>query len=405
MDIFKVAHIYADAGTSQLGFGKRWNHVLAVGDGKGSSALADASSEGCPRLTKAIADLEGHEIPSVDLIYANVPGAAFSIANHVKREASSDLSALAHLARLVREKARVGECPALAVAESVVGLASGQGVRELQQYAAQLVEAGYRFGGVELQALPFVPQSRSRLFLVAVRNDIDASQFCSAEPVAHVHGTTLRRAVSELPAAVAKNHLWLTLPPLPADGPDLSSIIDYDVDEFDSLELTAKYLAMMAPRNRYRLEQVFSADPVAAGAFCQRTREEPSGKVQRIEVRFDHAGCVRTAGGGSSRQKVFLKKDGQLRSRLFTRIELARLMGLPDDFLNGRTYTQACLIAGQGSVPPVLRYLGTHLLEPLLQNSRRGLSNRSNDTTRHVLENIPSLEFDGHPIEFAEERT
>jgi DNA (cytosine-5)-methyltransferase 1 len=56
-------------------------------------------------------------------------------------------------------------------------------------------------------------------------------------------------------------------------------------------------------------------------------------KTQRAEVRFDDiSGCLRTPAGGSSRQTVLIVEGKQVRSRLLSPREAARLMGVPDDY-------------------------------------------------------------------------
>jgi DNA (cytosine-5)-methyltransferase 1 len=95
-------------------------------------------------------------------------------------------------------------------------------------------------------------------------------------------------------------------------------------------------------------------------------RQEPAGKRQRLEARFDGlAGCVRTPGGGSSRQFILAIDRGEVRARLMTAREAARLMGLPDSFPLPVAETQALQVIGDGVCVPVARWLGDHLLAPL----------------------------------------
>ncbi|PMZ12166.1 DNA (cytosine-5-)-methyltransferase, partial [Pseudomonas sp. FW306-02-F02-AA] len=70
----------------------------------------------------------------------------------------------------------------------------------------------------------------------------------------------------------------------------------------------------------------------AIGAVYKRTRFEGGKKVQRAEVRFDLAGCLRTPGGGSSRQTILVVERGKVRTRLISARETARLMGLPEAY-------------------------------------------------------------------------
>ena len=103
------------------------------------------------------------------------------------------------------------------------------------------------------------------------------------------------------------------------------------------------------------------------GALYRRMRLEDGRKVQRAEVRFDGlAGCLRTPRGGSSRQVLVVVEEGEVRTRLLTQREAARLMGLPDSYELPKAATSALHVAGDGVAVPVVRWLAQELLEPLL---------------------------------------
>lgn len=102
------------------------------------------------------------------------------------------------------------------------------------------------------------------------------------------------------------------------------------------------------------------------GTVYRRTRTENGMKVQRAEVRFDDiAGCLRTPGGGSSRQILLVVEGDRIRSRLISPRETARLMGLADSYVLPRSYSAACHLTGDGVVAPVVRHLARHLFEPI----------------------------------------
>ena len=124
---------------------------------------------------------------------------------------------------------------------------------------------------------------------------------------------------------------------------------------------------MMSAINREKVDAALKTKRRMAGAVYKRTRRDENGvKVQRAEVRFDGvAGCLRTPAGGSSRQLIVLVEDGQVRSRLISGRESARLMGLPEDYELPRNRNEAYHLTGDGVAVPVVRFLASHLLEPL----------------------------------------
>ncbi|MGH8597539.1 MAG: DNA cytosine methyltransferase, partial [Gammaproteobacteria bacterium] len=104
------------------------------------------------------------------------------------------------------------------------------------------------------------------------------------------------------------------------------------------------------------------------GGVYKRTRPDGNGKKrQRAEVRFDGiAGCLRTPAGGSSRQAIVVVDGKAIQSRLLSPREAARLMGLDDDFILPDRYNDAYHVAGDGVCVPVVNFIATQLLEPIL---------------------------------------
>jgi len=129
---------------------------------------------------------------------------------------------------------------------------------------------------------------------------------------------------------------------------------------------TDRLLAMMSPVNRAKVDLVLKNGGRTAGAIYKRTRMNAGKKVQRAEVRFDLAGCLRTPGGGSSRQTIILIEDGNIRSRLISPRETARLMGLPEDYRLPHRYNDAYHVTGDGVAVPVVRYIIEQIVEPCL---------------------------------------
>jgi len=96
-------------------------------------------------------------------------------------------------------------------------------------------------------------------------------------------------------------------------------------------------------------------------------------RVQRAEVRFDGlAGCVRTPGGGSSKQFLLFVKRNDILSRPMTARESARLMGLPDDYVLPLRENAALKVTGDGVVAPVVAWLAEHVFEPQLAAADAG---------------------------------
>ncbi|WP_308238051.1 DNA cytosine methyltransferase [Phenylobacterium sp. J426] len=77
------------------------------------------------------------------------------------------------------------------------------------------------------------------------------------------------------------------------------------------------------------------------------------------------AACVRLP-GGSSRQVIIVVDGENVRSRLISARETARLMGLPDEYRLPKNYNEAYHLTGDGVAVDVVRHLAHHIFEPLL---------------------------------------
>jgi DNA (cytosine-5)-methyltransferase 1 len=122
----------------------------------------------------------------------------------------------------------------------------------------------------------------------------------------------------------------------------------------------------MSPLHIAKVQAAQTSGQFHVGTVYKRTRVEAGVKAQRAEVRFDNvSGCLRTPVGGSSRQFVLIVDQGQVRSRLLSVREAARLMGAPDTYQIPESYNEGYHVMGDAVVVPVVAWLERQLLRPL----------------------------------------
>ena len=184
------------------------------------------------------------------------------------------------------------------------------------------------------------------------------------------------QAIDRLAELDRDSWLWLD-PPMPNQrSVSLDSLIldrPTDVDWHSAVE-TQRLIDMMTPVHRAKLAAMNSKRSRQVGTIYKRTRADASGvRHQRAELRDDGiAGCLRTPGGGSSRQIVLVTEQSVVRTRLLSAREAARLMGLPDSYRLPARYNDAYHLAGDGLVVPAVRWLAQTVIEPILDaNPRR----------------------------------
>lgn len=267
-----------------------------------------------------------------------------------------------------------GRGPRIIALENVNGTLTSHGGTDFVAIAETFSKAKYRYGALIIDAKAFVPQSRPRLFVIGVREDIDIEEtMVSPEAIEPFHTRALQHAVGRIPEKAKKNWLWWNLPTPPLRNSCFADLVEENPAsvEWHTKEQTERLIAQMSPVNLAKLEAAKRAGRRMVGTVYKRTRpQQPEGKVVRAEVRFDEiAGCLRTPSGGSSRQTILVVDGTRIRSRLISARETARLMGLPEDYRLPRAYNESYHLTGDGVAVPVVRWLAQHLFEPVLQST------------------------------------
>jgi len=261
--------------------------------------------------------------------------------------------------------------PKIIVLENVCGTLTSHGGKDFTTICGALQQSSYKFGALVIDAELFVPQSRPRLFIVAVREDVAISDELMS-PKAHDpwHTRGLQNAHMRLPPKAKAAWIWWTLAKPAKRNTKFADLIEENPADVDwhTREQTAQLLRMMSDINRAKVNAAKKSSKRMVGGIYKRTRrDEFKRKVQRAEIRFDDiAGCLRTPAGGSSRQLILVVQGNKVRSRLISTRETARLMGLPDDYKLPDNYNEAYHLTGDGVVVPVVRHLAQHIVEQIL---------------------------------------
>lgn len=304
-----------------------------------------------------IQQVRGAELPEAALSWASFPCQDLSLAGSTAGIHAKRSGLVWEWLRVIDEMPRR---PPLLVAENVVGLLCSRGGGQYALLHAALTQRGYRAGAVVLDAARFVPQSRPRVFIIAVAASLPLPPEVAASRPGWLQPSAVVRAASELPDFVH----WQAPEPPPCTL-TLAQLVDRAAP-CDPPARQQRNLAMLVPQHRDRL---LCADELDVAPGYRRTRR---GKVV-LELRFDgRAGCLRTPGGGSSRQLLVLKGGegsgaAALRTRLLTVKEAAALMGAPPEYQVPGSYNDGYKALGDAVAVPVARFLGERLLLPLWQ--------------------------------------
>lgn len=388
--IFKYYEFFAGAGMVRAGLGDSWQCLFAndCDELKQQSYAQNWGDEYLDRRDVAfvragdlqgLADLAWASFPCQDLSQA---GAKLGI-GAAEGDLATRSGAVWPFLTLVRDLAAEDRHPILLALENVVGLLNSNGGADFRAICAALSEIGYRFGAVVADASHFVPQSRPRVFIIAIRREVPLPVELHREfPASPWHTQILLRARASLPAVDAANWVWWT----PGDPPanreaSLVDIVELGDDVgWNTEDATNRLLGMMTEATLSRLAEAKAADRPKIGSLYLRMR--PNGKdgnVQRAEIAFGETlGCLRTPKGGASRPRIIVVEGERVRTRLLSAREAASLMGLDESFVLPRTYHDCFRLIGDGVVPSVVRFLAGTLLEPLAAHAMAFVNRSSN---------------------------
>jgi DNA (cytosine-5)-methyltransferase 1 len=363
---------FAGGGMARAGLGPNWRCLLANDNDPKKHDVYINNWGNAEFHFGDIHDLKVLDVPGqADLAWASFPCQDLSLAGNgegLDGERSGAFWGFHDVIHALKARKRA---PKILVLENVVGAITSKGGRDFEMLCRALKNLGYVYGALVIDAVHFVPQSRPRLFVVAVRKDLDhLTRKLVAGPSDFWTPDALKRGYDQLRLDLKQAWRWWRLPAPPTRNIGLSDIfIDCPTDvPWHSDSETRRLLAMMSPVNLDKVARAKRSGKRLVGTIYKRTRKNELGKkVQRAEVRFDDiSGCLRTPGGGSSRQTVIVVEGKRVRTRLLAVGEAARLMGLDDNFLLPERYNEAYHLLGDGLAVPAVRYLTSNLLEPVL---------------------------------------
>ena len=302
---FTFYEFFAGGGMARAGLGEDWRCLFANDfDAKKVDAYRANWGDG-EVVCEDIYKLQTQQLPDVaDLAWGSFPCQDLSLAGNGAGLSGARSEAFWGYHKIIDALKREGRAPKLLVLENVVGALTSNEGRDFEELLRALDLLGYQFGALTMDARHFLPQSRPRLFIVALRSDIAApSALVNLSPDRLWASAALLRAEAKLPAYIRKIWRWWSVPAPAFANTGLADVVEAEPSDvqWHRLDETEKVLTMMSDANRAKVEQARQSGKRMVGAIYRRTRSHQGTKVQRAEIRFDDvAGCLRTPGGGST---------------------------------------------------------------------------------------------------------
>lgn len=338
---------FAGSGLVAYGLKGMFSPVWSNDISERKAAVYNANFAGKHFSLGDIKSVSGDNLPTAHLSWASFPCQDLSLAGNQK-------GIFAERSGLVWEWLRVfdelKEKPKIIALENVSGLLSSNDGENYRSLHNALTQRGYKCGAICLNASVFVPQSRPRVFIIAVKKEVTIPSCLVGNGPCWLHNSAAIKLGNEL-----ENWVWWKAKKPSKRNSSIQDILDLNAtyDKDDVLRLVPE--KGMKTLNSY--------DRVVATGY-RRTRNGS----QQLELRFDGvAGCLRTPGGGSSKQYVVVRENGQNHARLLTVREAARLMGAPDSFMLPGTYNDGYYAMGDAVALPVAKFIGERILLPLAE--------------------------------------
>ena len=344
---WKMHDFFAGSGLVSYGLNKMFDSVWANDISEQKAAVYVANLGGEHFVLGDIKDVHGSNLPFAHLSWASFPCQDLSLAGSLGGIHASRSGLVWEWLRVLEE---LENKPRVLLLENVTGLLSTNNGDNYRVLHTALIEHGYSCGAIVLNAAHFLPQSRPRVFIIAVRQGYAIPEALTGTGPCWLHNKAAIELGKNLP-----NWIWWQTEKPTHRHSTLKDIIDFTApfDKDDVLKLLPEK----------QKEKLSTKETVYATGY-RRTR---NGK-QQLELRCDGiAGCLRTPEGGSSKQYLVIKQNGEVHARLLTVREAARLMGAPDSFILSGSYNDGYKAMGDAVAVPVAKFIGERFLTKIAE--------------------------------------
>ncbi len=311
---------------ARAGLGEGWRCVFA-NDFSQMKAAAYTENWGTDHFIREdVAKISPSHLPGVaDLAWASFPCQDLSLAGdyrglgHSQSEAATRSGTFWPFWALMKALKREGRSPRILVLENVYGTLTANAGKDFASICSALSGAGYQFGAVVVDARLFVPQSRPRVFFIAVAPELILPPTLIADsPDARWHPPTLARSQSGISPQPKKNWIWWRMETPPTLTMAFADLIE---DEpmgvsWHTQAQTGRLLELMSPVNRTKVDAAKKAGRRVVGGVYKRTRPTKtasSGSGRKFASTISPAVCGRRGAGRADSRSWSLTAIGFVR--------------------------------------------------------------------------------------------
>jgi DNA (cytosine-5)-methyltransferase 1 len=279
-----------------------------------------------------ISEIDISALPYFDVFCGGFPCQPFSIAG--KRKGVDD-----HRGKFIGRIIKIAEVkkPKIVFLENVRNIISFNKGKLIKDLISDFSKIGYSSYYKVLNSKDFlVPQSRPRFFLIAVRNDLHAGDFCFPSPI---------NSVVPVSSIIEKGD----------DSIPISNKWEKYIDYYQR-KISKDDLGFDPPKTRISLERIDQDTDLEDCIFQMR-----SSGIRALSISKPLPTFAVSVSGGGAMIPVYSKER-----RHISILEIKRIMGFPDDFKFPVSRTFAIKQLANAVCPPVVRAIGESIENYLL---------------------------------------
>jgi DNA (cytosine-5)-methyltransferase 1 len=379
MEQYNFAEFFAGVGLVRLALEKAGGQCVFANDlDKNKLEVYQKNFSSDEFILEDIWKVNSEDIPNnANLYTASFPCVDLSVAGNRKGLDGARSGSFWAIIEILRDKRKSGDAPKVILLENVYGFLTTNNGEELRKSLLALNDMGYLVDTFIVDAKHFTPQSRVRLFVVAIdeklKNDCVIKRFGNEifgdwEQLIKESDPELRPK-RLLDFMIRNSQLrWFTLRSdlLPKRNNYLPDVLE-EYDENHAIwwnnERKDKILSQIPERQLEKLYANKDADVPIFGTIYRRMRKGKS----TAEVRLDGvAGCLRTPKGGSSKQILARSGNGRIQFRLLSPREYARLQGVDDTYVLAENDNKSYFAMGDAVCVQAIRWIAENYLSKLL---------------------------------------
>ncbi|MDE2988608.1 MAG: DNA cytosine methyltransferase [Chloroflexota bacterium] len=301
----------------------------------------------------------------LDLLTASFPCIDLSLAGNRRGLAGEHSGTVWPFLNLAADIVNSRTRPKALLLENVTGFVTSHGGSDLERVCKRIGELGYLIDLVVVDAKWFTPQSRPRLFVVAISPDLVDRPLAPTDHVTRLRTAAIRSFQAshrDIPFFEAE------LPEPPESAPNrLVHILERVPANDDSWWPEDRVRALqnaMHDRHAFRIGELLLGKRDGVATMYRRVRHGTTvGEIRSDSI----AGCLRTANGGSSVQFLVDCRGDRPRIRPLTGREYSRLQGAGGFPISvGRRQAQNGF--GDAVCVPAVSWLVDHAFGPLFQD-------------------------------------